>query len=418
MDAISYSLAAKQEKRIKRFIANPDSDAGIVTIPKVIPSGETITIPEGRLAILPNVQVDGELNINGEVFVPSGANFSDLGNQISLKTGFKNRIINGDFSVWQRGTSFPVPGVTFGYTADRMKTANGTDGKFTVSKSSFLNKNSIKFNIDTPPSDLSSKKDLDGLLYRFEGHHLYDLAINHKNITISFWFNSNVIGKYSISLTNYTDSSKAQSYVTTFNYKTANIPQKIEVTIPLNADWTVLNNDNKTSFDLFIGMINQGKFVASKTDTWISGDYTTAPSVVNWGAKQNNFFEIAELQLEEGDVATKFEYVPYDIQLMRCMRYCEVIEKGITTSLVNGENANSWGTSFISFKIKKRVTPSVNSVNFMFGTQNLGTQNSSYQMVSNPTINGVYFEIKNGPDHYQDADVGSSLDPIIADAEI
>jgi len=85
MDAISYSLADKQKKRIERIVSNPDSNTGIVTIPKVIPSGESVTIPEGRMAVLPNVQVDGELNINGEVFVPSGANFSDLENQISLK---------------------------------------------------------------------------------------------------------------------------------------------------------------------------------------------------------------------------------------------------------------------------------------------------------------------------------------------
>ena len=49
-----------------------------MTVPKVIASGETITIPAGRIAVLPNVQVDGVINIEGEVFVPSGANFSGV----------------------------------------------------------------------------------------------------------------------------------------------------------------------------------------------------------------------------------------------------------------------------------------------------------------------------------------------------
>lgn len=79
MDAISYSYADKQAKRIKKFIENPDSSSGIVTVPKVIASGETITIPSGRVAVLPNVQVDGVLNLEdgGEVFVPSGSTYGN-----------------------------------------------------------------------------------------------------------------------------------------------------------------------------------------------------------------------------------------------------------------------------------------------------------------------------------------------------
>lgn len=75
MDAISYSHSVKQEKRIKKFIANPDSNSGIVTQPKVIEAGETVTIKSGRQAILANTVIDGELVIEagGEVFVPAGA---------------------------------------------------------------------------------------------------------------------------------------------------------------------------------------------------------------------------------------------------------------------------------------------------------------------------------------------------------
>lgn len=72
MDAVSYALSAKQKERIERVIANPDSNSGIVTVPKVIGAGESVTIPTGRVAVLPNVQVDGTLNIEGEVFIPSG----------------------------------------------------------------------------------------------------------------------------------------------------------------------------------------------------------------------------------------------------------------------------------------------------------------------------------------------------------
>ena len=87
MDIISFSEAATANGRIEKINANPDSSSGIVTVPKVIASTETVTIPAGRVAILPNVTVDGTLNIEngGEVFIPSGATFGDLDAQIALK---------------------------------------------------------------------------------------------------------------------------------------------------------------------------------------------------------------------------------------------------------------------------------------------------------------------------------------------
>ena len=73
MDIISFNEAATANERIEKFNANPDSDSGIVTVPKVIGAGENVTVPAGRVAVLPNVQVDGTLNVEGEVFIPVGA---------------------------------------------------------------------------------------------------------------------------------------------------------------------------------------------------------------------------------------------------------------------------------------------------------------------------------------------------------
>ena len=84
MYAVAYSLASKQAQRIKKFIENPDSNSGVLTQPKVIEAGETVTIKSGRQAILANTVVDGDLVIEagGDVFVPAGAGFSDLDQRI------------------------------------------------------------------------------------------------------------------------------------------------------------------------------------------------------------------------------------------------------------------------------------------------------------------------------------------------
>ena len=95
MDVISFSEAATANSRIEIINANPDSTSGIVTVPKVIANGETVTIPAGRVAVLPNVQIDGVLNVNGEVFIPSGATFGDLETQLTLKAPLSSPAFTG-----------------------------------------------------------------------------------------------------------------------------------------------------------------------------------------------------------------------------------------------------------------------------------------------------------------------------------
>ena len=83
MDIISFSEAATANSRIEIINANPDSNSGIVTQPMVIATGESVEVPAGRMAILHNLQVDGELVISGEVLVPGGATVGDLETRIA-----------------------------------------------------------------------------------------------------------------------------------------------------------------------------------------------------------------------------------------------------------------------------------------------------------------------------------------------
>lgn len=123
MDAVSYSLASKQAQRIEKFIENPDSASGIVTVPKTIASGETITIPTGRVAVLPNVQVDGTLNIEGDVFIPSGATFGDIENQIALKAPLLSPEFTGNPT---------APTQTAGNNSTKLATTAYVDGKMVL----------------------------------------------------------------------------------------------------------------------------------------------------------------------------------------------------------------------------------------------------------------------------------------------
>ena len=65
----------------------------MLTVPKVIASGESVTIPAGRVAILPDVQVDGTLNVLGDIFIPSGTANSKV---VQKVTSTDNAIVRFD----------------------------------------------------------------------------------------------------------------------------------------------------------------------------------------------------------------------------------------------------------------------------------------------------------------------------------
>jgi len=90
---------------------------------------------------------------------------------------------------------------------------------------------------------------------------------------------------------------------------------------------------------------------------------------------EGDWIKIANVQLEEGTVATEFEHVPYDVQLLRCMRYYEtsygrdkagtpahrLIYEGAESALVTaiyGSNERSIVTG-CTFKVPKSHMPTI-----------------------------------------------------------
>ena len=98
MDIISFNEAATANSRIESFIENPDSKSGVLTVPKTIAAGETITIPAGRVAILPDLQVDGDLVIDGDLFIPAGSMTSQV---VQKVTSTDNAVVRFDGTTGQ-----------------------------------------------------------------------------------------------------------------------------------------------------------------------------------------------------------------------------------------------------------------------------------------------------------------------------
>jgi hypothetical protein len=320
---------------------------------------------------------------------------------VNIPTGFKNRIINGDFQIWQRGTSASYVSDSVALTADHgYKSADRiycsnvkAGGQFTVSKSSMNGFNSFKVTVDTPPDNLTwdgtTLRFWDTFEYRFEGNHLYDLIQKKTDITISFLFRSNVAGKFSVLFRNNvaTDGTRSwgiDSWATSFEYDGSETPRRYSFTIPLDNNWKGgIFNDNNFGFNILLCCIADPHYIAPQENTWISGDYLVVPDYTNWASQAGNYIEIAQLQLEEGDTATDFEYVPYDIQLLRCMRYYETIRS------VN-ENSTTISRRVVNFRVVKRSTPTVTIKEDITGTVYIPIEANAKDIIFNPDNSNPY----------------------------
>ena len=204
-------------------------------------------------------------------------------------TGFKNRIINGDFSVWQRGTSFS----STGYTADRWRYDTDTDDSVSISKTNTTGSES--FTAQSYAS-IALTAGTTGNFNKFSTRLEFPKLYFGKTVTLSFWAKAsvatNITAKiaFNFSGTEYNAVSSAASIGTTWQRHT------VTFTLGTPSGFTESGSD----------YLDVALLLPVNTTVTI---------------------DVANVQLEEGDTVTDFEFVSYDIQLLRCMRY---YEKGYT----------------------------------------------------------------------------------------
>jgi len=237
---------------------------------------------------------------------------------------FRNLILNGSIDVAQRGTSSSNITTSGYYTADRWLHAPFATWTQTVESDAPTGiglRNSLRLLCTT--SNNSPTSGLSNILsQRFEGQSLQILkkgTSSAENITISFWIKSNVIGTYILEIGDQNNSrSISRSYTVSssgvWEYKTITFPGDIT---------GVINNDNTFSFTVNFWLGGGSNFTSGTLQTsWGSTvQANRAVGQVNLASATNNYFQITGVQMEIGSVATPFERRPYEVELMRCMRY-------------------------------------------------------------------------------------------------
>jgi len=252
---------------------------------------------------------------------------------------FRNIIINGGMDVAQRGTSVSSVTATGYNTCDRFQTSfTGTAGTWTESQSTDVPSSqgfSKSFKLDCTTADASlSTTDSLTIQTKFEGQNLQYLlkgTSSAKNLTLSFWVKSNKTGTYIAELD---DNDNARNINKSYTINSADTWEK--KTITFAGDTTgAFDNDNGASLRIFFWLAAGTNFTSGTLQTsWGSTvDANRAVGQVNLADSTSNEWYITGVQLEAGQVASDFEFLPFDVNENRCQRYFQEVGGPVTGSV-------------------------------------------------------------------------------------
>jgi hypothetical protein len=249
-----------------------------------------------------------------------------VGNTLAMGSSFlRNRLINGDMSVYQRGS---VSATTTGaYTLDRwFVTPTGATVTVTQSTSVVPTGFADSLNVAGAASVTNVS-----VRQRIESVNTQDLA-SGVQVTVSGWIRQSTGSAVTTAtialaaptaLDNYTSTTSAAT-----TYTLPSIP---------NATWTTFSN----TFTLTASCVN-GLQVTIALGTGLT----------------TGSFNLTGLQLEVGSVATPFERRQYGQELMLCQRYYEISNSIYLNPQWNGYTTSGspqYAPAF--YKVTKRATP-------------------------------------------------------------
>jgi len=271
----------------------------------------------------------------------TGTQVTNLQNQIdaivenSPYPGYKNLFINGDLSVWQRGTSktgvTALPGYMAG-VADRWAFDINGAGTYTVQQNTDSALNGFgfhtqKFSCTVAKGTLSAS---DYVIFKqiIEGNNLKSIQKGYStatDITVSFWVKSNLTSTFIAELY---DKTNSRTISRSFTIASAGTWQFVELTFPgdtNSAGILNLNNSGELQFGIWLAAGSNYSSGTLQTSWGTRVQANRAVGTGNLSSSTSNYIEFGGLQAEAASNASLFEQLPYDITLHRCKRYFQVL---------------------------------------------------------------------------------------------
>lgn len=265
-----------------------------------------------------------------------------------------NALVNGDFNVAQRGTSFPAA-VSGAYTLDRWLWGAVGAGVVTITRDTDVppvganainTPYSLKVDVTTADAAIAAT-DIYHVFTAIEG---FDYRPLTNGFAISFWVKAAKTGIHCVAFRNRgLDRSWVAEYTVsaanTWEYKTL-----VVTTPPTAGTW-----DYATGLGLFVSFVlAAGSNFQGTAGAWQSSNLLASSGQVNELDNTANDFKLALVNLIPGSTAAPLVPLPYEVQLARCQRYCQVYGGAATLEIVATGTAT---TTTNAFMYKPLVAP-------------------------------------------------------------
>ena len=322
---------------------------------------------------------------NGESLFADSTTNTGLRWQGDYNTG-KNKILNGDFSIWQRGTTFTSPADNI-FVADRWRqNGDGTKGTRIWSRQSFtpgeISGYESQYYMRFQQSVAGSGASYQNILIQ----PIEDVrTLAGKTVTISFWAKADTAGRTLGSMIYRFFGTGSPTSADVASGSTATLTTSWQrysttVTIPSVSGKTISSSDHTTQLILY-------------------PTFNIAQTIDIWG-----------IQLEEGSVATPFTTNTANPQaeLAACQRYYEKsysqgtdpgasVFAGISGN-ASGADSTGYTACVTTFKVTKRTPPSIivydtsGNINRVTSFRNDGTNTANKTATVDP-ISDTAFRI-------------------------
>ena len=257
-------------------------------------------------------------------------------NQVIPNLGRRNLLINGDFQLWQRGTS----GTVNSYTCDRWY-GWGYQQSLTQQQAENATSNTGRFALRNAHNDATSNQ-FSAIAQTLETNDTAKVRGKKLTFSIDVKKGSAFTGTLSLQIVTRTDSES------TINAGTRQVLVTEDITSSLTTSlqrFTCTTSSAVAQNALVVG-VNVYHGGTSGTDA-------------------NNFFQVERAQLEIGEEATDFENIPFAETLQLCMRYFQRVGEISNSNLGSmpgiQSTRNTTNQALLSYQcpVPLRTTPSV-----------------------------------------------------------
>ena len=297
----------------------------------------------------------------------------------------RNKFINGNFDVWQRGTSRTASG----FASDRWRLGIVGNSQCTFSQQSFaLGQTDVPFNpkyyqraVVTAGSSANS--------YVLFNQRIEDVrTFQGETVTVSFWAKADAVKDFALEPYQFFGSTSTGG-----SAGVSTTPQ----TITLSTTWT------KYTKTFSIPSIT-GKTLGTSGDDWL-GFFFWLDAGSDWNTRteslgnQSGTFDFAQIQVERGSTATDFETEYYGDTLRKCQRYYYEYPRGETYSFIATGFVNNSSSAHVllQYPQRMRAVPALTSTgSFQIIERNTGHTVTAFQLID-PTVDSGRLTCTTGP---------------------